>query len=387
MSEFIIEESIVSVDWLQANLGASNLMVLDATISIVTQTDISDSEEEQIPNSFFFDIKKKFSDANGQFPNTSPSEKQFTKAAQELGVSERTAIVIYDSKGIYSSARAWWLFKTFGHHNVAVLNGGMPEWKRKGFPLEKKQNHKIENKGNFVANYQKGYLLFYEDIKSIENDPKYTILDARSENRFKGLVQEPRKGLRSGRIPNSLNLPFDNLLQNGNLLPKDALKSIFENTTQNKESLVFSCGSGITACVLALGADVIGLKNIAVYDGSWTEYGSLINNDKTMHWTKEELVAYTLLYAANSNFIEDNKERNVIIGRVDMQTFQKVHDEFDADNDYQSLQKIEQGLKEHNYTQNDIDELLVDIKLMFFADGEFDVLERMMYRSLKNLLE
>jgi len=106
-----------------------------------------------------------------------------------------------------------------------------------------------------------------------------------------------------------------------------------------------------------------------------------------MHWTKEELVAYTLIYAANSNFIEDNKERNMIIEHVDMQTFQKIHDEFDADNDYQSLQKISSGLKEHNYTQKDIDELLEEIKLMFFADGEFDVLERMVYRSLKSLLE
>ena len=387
MSELIIKESIVSVDWLYANLDASNLIILDSSIPKVTKGDIYVVEGGRISKTIFFDLKNKFSDTNGKFPNTGPSQEQFTKAAQVLGINKNSAIVIYDTSGIYSSARAWWLFKIFGHNNVAVLNGGLPEWKRKDFPLEIKQNHKIENDGNFIARYQKGFLLFFEDIIAIENDPKFTILDARSENRFNERVEEPRKGLRSGRIPNSLNLPFDNLLRKGNLLSKDALKSIFNNATQNKENLVFSCGSGITACILALGADVLGYKNIAVYDGSWTEYGSLINNKKTMHWTKEELVAYTLIYAANSNFIEDNKERNMIIEHVDMQTFQKIHDEFDADNDYQSLQKISAGLKAHNYTHQDIDELLKEIKLMFFADGEFDVLERMVFRSLKSLLE
>jgi len=278
MSELIIKDSVVSVDWLHSNLEASNLIILDASIPKVGKEDVPDLGELHIAKTIFFDLKNKFSDTNGKFPNTCPSEKQFTKAAQELGVNKNSAIVIYDSNGIYSSARAWWLFKTFGHNNVAVLSGGLPEWKQKDLPLEKKQNHKIENDGNFIARYQKGFVLSFEDIIAIENDSKFTILDARSENRFIGRVEEPRKGLRSGRIPNSLNLPFDNLLQKGNLLSKDELIILFNNATQNKENLVFSCGSGITACILALGADVLGFKNIAVYDGSWTEYGSLINN-------------------------------------------------------------------------------------------------------------
>jgi len=386
MSELIIDESIVTVDWLQENINASNLIILDATIPKVTQLEDSVSEEGKIPNSLFFDIKKKFSDINGQFPNTCPSEEQFTIEAQKLGINNNSVIVIYDNKGIYSSARAWWLFKTFGHQNVAVLNGGLPEWKRNEFPIERKQNHIIE-KGNFVAKYQKGHLMFFDDIQKVKNDSNYTILDARSKERFNSHVPEPRKGLRSGNISGSLNLPFENLLNHGKLISKAELKDAFERTTKKNENLVFSCGSGITACILALGADVIDYKTSAVYDGSWTEYGSLIKNEKTMHWTKDELVAYVLLYAANSNFIEDNKEKNVIINRVDMQTFQKIHDEFDSDNDYQSLQKISQGLKEHNYNTEDINELLAEIKIMFFADGEFDVLERMMYRSLKSLLE
>jgi len=280
MSELIIEEPIVSVDWLQVNINASNLIILDATIPKVTQGETSSSEEGQIPKTLFFDLKNKFSAINKQFPNTCPSEEQFTNEAQKLGINNNSAIVIYDAKGIYSSARAWWLLKTFGHNNVAVLNGGLPEWKRNGFPLEKKQNHQIETRGSFVSNYQKGHLLFFEDIQAIEKDLKFTILDARSEDRFNSRVAEPRKGLRSGNIPGSLNLPFESLLNQGNLLPKDDLKNVFEKITQNNENFVFSCGSGITACVLALGADILSYKNSAVYDGSWTEYGSLINNEE-----------------------------------------------------------------------------------------------------------
>ncbi|MFD2823496.1 sulfurtransferase [Lacinutrix iliipiscaria] len=386
MSELILEESIVSVSWLKAHLNASNLVILDATIPKVTHTSSLDTEAFQFPKARFFDIKKKFSDPDGPFPNTCPSEAQFTREAQNIGINKNSAIVVYDDNGIYSSARAWWLFKAFGHDNVAVLNGGLPEWKQAHFPLEKK--HPINySTGNFIAKYQEGYLLFFNDIQVLKNNSKYKILDARSANRFHGLAPEPREGLRSGTIPHSKNLPFENLLSDYRLLSKEHLEQKFATITDQKEQLIFSCGSGITACVLALGADVIGYKNIAVYDGSWTEYGSLITNENTMHWTKDELIAYTLLYAANSNFIEDNKEKNVIIERVDMQTFQNIHDEFDADNDYQSIQKIVQGVKDHQFNTNDINALLAEIKMLFFADGEFDVTERIMYRSLKHILE
>ncbi|MGB1307833.1 MAG: sulfurtransferase [Oceanihabitans sp.] len=385
MTTISISESLVSVEWLQENANASNLVILNATIPKVTSSTTIPSEENQIPNSLFFDIKNKFSAVDAPFPSTFPSAEHFTKAAQALGINLDSAIVVYDEKGIYSSARAWWLFKSFGYNNVAVLDGGFPEWKSKKFPIEKKQEHKVYP-GSFQASLKPNYMLFFEDILKIQKDAKYTIIDARSSERFTGEISEPRKGLRSGTIPNSINLPFKTLLQNHKMLPKNALQKGFTNTTSKQENLVFSCGSGITACVLALGADLIGYKNIAVYDGSWTEYGTLITKENTMHWTKEELIAYTLLYAANSNMNEDNKERNLIIKKVDMQTFQKIHDEFNADNDYQSIQKIQAGLKAHHFTKNDTEKLLAEIKILFFADGEFDVMERITYRSLKKLL-
>jgi 3-mercaptopyruvate sulfurtransferase SseA len=384
MSNITINDSLVSVDWLHENVHANNLVVLNATIPKVVDAKEVDSETHQIPNTRFFDIKKKFSNIDDAFPSAFPSAEQFTASSQELGINKDSAIVVYDEKGIYSSARVWWLFKAFGYDNVAVLNGGFPEWKQKEFPIEIKQTHPVQV-GNFQAKKQPGYMLFFNDILKIQDDKNFTILDARSAGRFKGVVAEPRKGLRSGRIPNSINLPFEDLLENKKLLSKEQLKTMFKKVTTKEDNLVFSCGSGITACVLALAADSIDYKNIAVYDGSWTEYGSLIDNDNKMHWTKNELIAYTLLYAANSNFEEDNKERNLIIEKVDMQTFQKIHDEFDADNDYQSIQKIQAGLNEHHFTKADIDTLLVEIKTMFFADGEFDVMERITYRSLNKL--
>ncbi|MFD2541406.1 sulfurtransferase [Lacinutrix gracilariae] len=385
MSNIQLDRSIVSVDWLHDNIHASNLVILNATIPKVVVDKDASSEGFQIPNTLFFDIKKKFSNVDDAFPSAFPSEETFTNSAQELGINKDAAIVLYDEKGIYSSARAWWLFKAFGHDNVAVLNGGFPEWKRKNFPIVNKQAPKT-TVGNFQAKQQENYMVFFKDILKIQEDSNYTILDARSAQRFNGLVAEPREGLRSGNIPNSKNLPFEDLLKNKQLLPKEEIQTIFNQVTKQQENLVFSCGSGITACVLALAATELGYTNLRVYDGSWTEYGSLITNTTNMHWTKNELVAYTLLYAANSNFEEGNKERNLIIEKVNMQTFQKIHDEFDADNDYQSIQKIQKGLEEHQFTQKDVDKLLLEIKNLFFADGDFDIYERIMFRSLNKLL-
>ncbi len=384
MSNLKLENTIVSVAWLHENAHAPNLVILNATIPKIVDGVSVFPEVVQIPNTRFFDIKKKFSNVADDFPSAFPSEAQFTASAQELGINQDTAIVVYDEKGIYSSARVWWLFKAFGYENVAVLNGGFPEWKTNNLPIETKQVYEVAP-GNFQARRQNGYMVFFDDLLKIQNDENYAILDARSSGRFLGTIPEPREGLRSGTIPNSKNLPFEDLLQDKKIKTKEEIQTLFNQATNKKENLVFSCGSGITACVLALGADMLGYKNIAVYDGSWTEYGALITKDNRMHWTKNELVAYTLLYAANSNFEEDNKERNLIIAKVDMQTFQKIHEEWEADNDYQSIQKIQAGLKEHNFTEADIDKLLAEVKSMFFADGEFDVYERAMYRSLNKL--
>lgn len=264
---------LVSVEWLHNHLNDDNLFIFDASITKVN-TNENGIEKAQIPNTQFFDIKRVFSDINATFPNTVPNEKQFTKEAQKLGVNENSVIVVYDDKGIYSSPRVWYLFKVFGFNNVTVLDGGLPQWKVAGFELEAKKNNN-RPKGNFIARYNTEAFKFFDDIQKLSNNENYLIIDARSENRFKGIVDEPRKGLRSGSIPNSVNIPFSKLLDGNCFKSNENIQKEFDTIKANDEHLVFSCGSGITACVLALGAELIGKTDISVYDGSWTEYGTL----------------------------------------------------------------------------------------------------------------
>ena len=273
MSKVSILESIVSAKWLNENLSASNLVILDASIPKATSsTDISSAI--QIPQTRFFDIKNKFSDTSAPFPNTMPSEGQFSEEAQALGINTDSAIVVYDDKGIYSSARVWYMFKAMGHDNVAILNGGLPEWQKSGYVAEPKSDYNVD-KGNFVAACQRGMFKNFDDLTKAIQNKDTIILDARSKDRFNGLVVEPRKGLRSGNIPSSMNLPYSELLQEGCIKSKNELKVLFNTKIQDQENIIFSCGSGITACVLALGAEISGFRNVSVYDGSWTEWGSL----------------------------------------------------------------------------------------------------------------
>jgi thiosulfate/3-mercaptopyruvate sulfurtransferase len=222
----------------------------------------------------FFDIKTKFSDVTAKFPNTIPQKNQFEQEVKALGVNKDSKVVIYDDLGIYSSPRAWWLFKIFGFDNVCILNGGLPEWKKQhGFTVSKYKISKYL--GNFEANYKCNKVVLISDLPAIFINKNTSIIDARSDARFHCMVPEPRMGLRSGTIPNSLNLPFSQLLENGLLKSKAALQTEFARRTKNR-NLVFTCGSGITACILYLAAQEAGYKTLKLYDGSWTEYGSLI---------------------------------------------------------------------------------------------------------------
>lgn len=254
-------------------MNGSNLIILDASMKKATETD-ADLASVQIPNARFFDIKQVFSNLKDPFPNAVPSEGQFTKEVQNLGINKDSAIVVYDDKGIYSSARVWWMFNAFGHDNIAVLNGGLPEWIKYNCKTEPKK--KIESqRGDFVGKYNPDYFKFFDDIQKSSSHKNDLILDARSADRFQGLVEESRKGLRSGHIPKSKSLPYSELLIGYKLKDKNELISIFNKFDSSAKELIFSCGSGITACILALGAEIAGLKKLSVYDGSWTEYGSL----------------------------------------------------------------------------------------------------------------
>ena len=266
-----ITNPLVSVDWLKDNLKEKNLIILDCTIPKVVGQLSALEDKKQIKGAVFFDIKKMFSKKDAVFPNTVLSPKEFEEESQKLGIKEDSIIVCYDDLGIYSSPRVWWMFQLMGFKNVAVLDGGLPEWKKHNCPIERPQNHQL-NKGNFKADYQPHKLKFTNDVLEAINNDNILIVDARSKGRFYATEPEPRNDVKTGHIPDSVSLPYKEVQEKGKMKTVEELKSIFKNF-KNKEGVIFSCGSGITASILALGAHLAGLENYSVYDGSWTEWG------------------------------------------------------------------------------------------------------------------
>ena len=270
-----ITKPLVSVDWLYSNLKNEHLIILDCTIPKVTENIVSTEEKGQILGAKFFDIKNVFSDKKSSLPNTILSVEEFEEKAQKLGINNKSCIVVYDNLGIYSSARVWWMFQLMGFTNIAVLDGGLPEWKKHNFPVEIPQQ-KTVSKGNFKVNYQPEKIKFTSQVLSVIKNNTILIIDARSKGRFYGTAPEPRSDVKSGHIPNSVSLPFSEVLVNGKMKSEEELKNIFKDYKE-KQEIIFSCGSGITASILALGAELIGIKNYSVYDGSWTAWGSSNN--------------------------------------------------------------------------------------------------------------
>lgn len=269
-----LKSNLVSVDWLFKNLDEENLVILNSTIQKVTNKSKEDKpENNQIKGAIFFDIKNEFSDKKSTYPNTVLNSKEFEKKAREIGINKNSIIICYDNLGVYSSPRVWWMFKLMGFNNIAVLNGGYPEWKSKNYPIEK-TSKKISKNGNFKVNYKPEKLKYTKNILASIKENSNLIFDARSNERFYATVPEPRKEVKGGHIPKSISLPYSEILENGKLKSEEALKSIFKNLNPNNKELIFSCGTGITASILALGAEICGIKNHSVYDGSWTEWGS-----------------------------------------------------------------------------------------------------------------
>lgn len=264
-------KQLVSVGWLAEHLDDTDLVILDASLPKPKSNPANNPLSSlQIPKTRFFDINGSFSDTSSDLPHMMPTPAHFQEHAQKLGVNQNSRIVVYDNIGVYSSPRARWMFKSMGHEHVAVLDGGLPEWVKE-FPTESKQENEYPA-GNFTAKFNSNYFKKATEVLAAISDDTTTIVDARSAGRFQGTEPEPRAGLRGGHIPNSKNVPFPEMIDGNQMKSNEELKSVFENKVQS-EQIIFSCGSGLTACIIALGAEIAGYGNLSVYDGSWSEWG------------------------------------------------------------------------------------------------------------------
>ncbi len=267
--------SIVSTDWLNKNL--ENVKILDCSWHLMPETRDGNEEflKEHIPGSIFFDLDK-FSNQNSDLPHMLPSKLEWEKIVSNLGITNSDRIIIYDNSDVLSACRCWYNFIYFGHNQslVSILDGGLKKWKSENKSLTAdytkpiKSQYQAEEKKNLVKN-------IYQINNNIE-DKNFLLVDARSKARFEGIEPDPRKNVRSGNIPGSKSLPYKLLINNNNTFKnKDELKNIFnDNLGEITNNYVFSCGSGVTACVLALAYSIVNNKyDPVIYDGSWAEYG------------------------------------------------------------------------------------------------------------------
>jgi thiosulfate/3-mercaptopyruvate sulfurtransferase len=263
---------LVNVQWLNQHLKDTNIVVLFSSMKDPFTGQIDVAPAGYIPGSRFFDFEEVICDLTTGLPHSMPSAELFSTEVQKLGVNKDSHIIVYDAKGIYSSARVWWMFKSMGHENVSVLNGGLPAWQQLGYSLEKSFSQ-VEKSGDFASNLQLNRLISAEQLLASLADVQ--VIDARSAGRFYAVAPEPRAGLRAGHIPSAINLPFIDCIRDGLLLSTEDLHQlIFKLAVDADKKLIFSCGSGVTACILALAFQQAGYQNMAVYDGSWSEWGS-----------------------------------------------------------------------------------------------------------------
>lgn len=277
MKPLELSSPVISTTWLSENLTHPDLIILDATIPKVAGSKPEHLNQEKIQGARFFDIKGVFSDKETNVPNMLPSAEIFEKACSELGICDHHTLVVYDQLGIYSSPRVWWMFKVMGFNNIAILDGGLPAWNKESLPTETISiGDTSYPKGDFVAKHRPEFVSNADDILSEIIDRNTLILDARSEGRFKALEPEPRSDLKGGHIPTSKSLWYGHVLKDQHMHSIPKLKETFENFNIENKKLIFTCGSGITACIILLAAELAGYRNqMSVYDGSWSEWGQL----------------------------------------------------------------------------------------------------------------
>ncbi|AOE38768.1 3-mercaptopyruvate sulfurtransferase [Pantoea vagans] len=266
----------VSADWLQEHYNDERLQVLDARLLPPGMEAVRDVRAEylagHLPDAPYFNIEA-LSDHTSPYPHMLPRAESFAVAMRELGVSSDKHLVVYDEGNLFSAPRAWWMLKTFGVAQVSILAGGLQGWKEAGFALATGEVNLPE--GEFEAHADESRVKRLTDVLLISHEGGAQIIDARPANRFNAEVDEPRPGLHRGHIPNSLNVPWNSLVEQGKLKPEAELQTLFADAGVDiTQPVVASCGSGVTAVVVILALTALGARDVTLYDGSWGEWGS-----------------------------------------------------------------------------------------------------------------
>ena len=268
-------EALVSTDWLADNLGNPGIVILDGSYHLPTAKRDAAAEfaVKHIPGAIRFDIDD-ICDPDDSLPHMMPTPALFAAKVSALGIGNDQRVIVYDVYGMQSAARTWWMFRVFGHDNVAVLNGGLPKWESEGRAVTGGTEARAAS--TFQASFRPELVRGIDDIRRIVDAGGAQIVDARSAGRFTAAEPEPRAGMRSGHMPGAANLPFTDLLDPAFREFKDAdaiLDHVRGANIDLGQPIITSCGSGVTACAVSLALFLIGKKDAAVYDGSWSEWG------------------------------------------------------------------------------------------------------------------
>jgi thiosulfate/3-mercaptopyruvate sulfurtransferase len=268
-------ESLVSTEWLEKELGAPDLRLIDASFFLPGsgRDARAEYEPEHIPGAVFLDLDE-VSDSDNPLPHMLPPEHKFASRMQSLGLGDGNRFVVYDNSPLHSAARAWWMLKTFGAHYVAILDGGLQKWKAEGRPLESGRHP--HRHGHFTPLLDRDAVADKDQVRSLLGSDDHVIVDARPASRFVGAEPEPRAGLEAGHIPGSKNLPQSELFNPDNTWKQgDDLRTTFDAAGVDiSKPIITTCGSGVTACVLLFGAHLLGKQDAKLYDGSWSDWGA-----------------------------------------------------------------------------------------------------------------
>ncbi len=265
------EGPLVTVQWLHLFMNHPLIKIVEAKMKPIGAPENWESGHK-IPGAVQMDINADFSILDTELPHMMPSEEHFAQSAKKLGINHDSIVIVYDQVGTYGSPRGWWMFRAMGHRKVFVLDGGLPAWQNAEYETEEAQWPEVPS-GNFEAMVDKSLFYKSDDILSIIGKATHQIMDARSKGRFDATAPEPRPGLRGGHIPGSVCLPFQEVQDGIYMKSVEELKAIFEPFSIGDKQLVMSCGSGVTASIIALAAELAEYSNPAVYDGSWAEWG------------------------------------------------------------------------------------------------------------------